>query len=31
MRGEFNGLQRKILDENSYAFYVHFKLTVYNW
>ncbi|XP_058775904.1 uncharacterized protein LOC131650202 [Vicia villosa] len=24
MRGEFNGLQRKILDENPYAFYVHF-------
>jgi hypothetical protein len=23
MRGEFNGLQRKILDENPYAFYVH--------
>ncbi|XP_058731766.1 uncharacterized protein LOC131603471 [Vicia villosa] len=23
MRGEFNGLQRKILDENSYAFSVH--------
>ncbi|XP_058783025.1 uncharacterized protein LOC131657670 [Vicia villosa] len=23
MRGEFNGLQRKILDENRYAFYVH--------
>jgi len=23
MRGEFNGLQRKILDENLYAFYVH--------
>ncbi|KAK2364025.1 zinc finger MYM-type protein [Trifolium repens] len=23
MRGEFNGLQRKILDENSYALYVH--------
>jgi hypothetical protein len=31
MTGEFNGLQRKILDENPYAFYVHFKLTVYNW
>ncbi|XP_058761432.1 uncharacterized protein LOC131634823 [Vicia villosa] len=23
MRSEFNGLQRKILDENPYAFYVH--------
>lgn len=23
MRGEFNGLQRKILDENPYALYVH--------
>ncbi|XP_058758385.1 uncharacterized protein LOC131631618 [Vicia villosa] len=23
MRGEFNGLQRKILDKNPYAFYVH--------
>ncbi|XP_058775052.1 uncharacterized protein LOC131649300 [Vicia villosa] len=23
MRGEFNGLQRKILDENPYAFYIH--------
>ena len=23
MRAEFNGLQRKILDENPYAFYVH--------
>ncbi|XP_058746254.1 uncharacterized protein LOC131619134 [Vicia villosa] len=23
MRGEFNGLQRKILDENPYVFYVH--------
>ncbi|XP_058765173.1 uncharacterized protein LOC131638619 [Vicia villosa] len=23
MRGEFNGLQRNILDENPYAFYVH--------
>ena len=23
MRGEFNGLQKKILDENSHAFYVH--------
>ncbi|XP_057428396.1 uncharacterized protein LOC130721834 [Lotus japonicus] len=23
MRGEYNGLQRKILDENPYAFYVH--------
>ena len=23
MRGEFNDLQRKILDENPYAFYVH--------
>jgi hypothetical protein len=23
MRGEFNGLQRKILDENPHAFYVH--------
>ena len=23
MRGEFNGLQKKILDENPYAFYVH--------
>ncbi|XP_058746804.1 uncharacterized protein LOC131619753 [Vicia villosa] len=23
MRGEFNGLQRKILDENPYAFYAH--------
>src|SRR3954462_4623054 len=23
MRGEFNGLQRKIIDENPYAFYVH--------
>ncbi|XP_058734194.1 uncharacterized protein LOC131605923 [Vicia villosa] len=23
MRGEFNGLQRKILDENPYTFYVH--------
>ncbi|XP_058744296.1 uncharacterized protein LOC131616856 [Vicia villosa] len=23
MRGEFNGLQRKILDENPYGFYVH--------
>ncbi|XP_058736621.1 uncharacterized protein LOC131609016 [Vicia villosa] len=23
MRGEFNGLQRKILDENHYSFYVH--------
>ena len=23
MRGEFNGLQRKILDQNPYAFYVH--------
>lgn len=23
MRGEFHGLQRKILDENPYAFYVH--------
>ncbi|XP_058783079.1 uncharacterized protein LOC131657731 [Vicia villosa] len=23
MRGKFNGLQRKILDENPYAFYVH--------
>ncbi|XP_058749093.1 uncharacterized protein LOC131622065 [Vicia villosa] len=23
MRGEFNGLKRKILDENPYAFYVH--------
>ncbi|XP_058775900.1 uncharacterized protein LOC131650198 [Vicia villosa] len=24
MRGEFNGLQRNILDENPYAFYVHY-------
>ncbi|XP_058746988.1 uncharacterized protein LOC131619973 [Vicia villosa] len=24
MRGDFNGLQRKILDENPYAFYVHY-------
>jgi len=24
MRGEFNGLQRKILDGNPYAFYVHY-------
>ena len=23
MRGEFNGLQKKILDMNPYAFYVH--------
>ncbi|XP_058783054.1 uncharacterized protein LOC131657705 [Vicia villosa] len=23
MRGEFNGLQRKIIDKNPYAFYVH--------
>jgi hypothetical protein len=23
MRGEFHGLQRKILDENPYAFYIH--------
>lgn len=23
MRGEFNGLQRLIRDENQYAFYVH--------
>ena len=23
MRSEFNGLQKKILDENPYAFYVH--------
>jgi Domain of unknown function (DUF4371) len=23
MRGEFNGLQRRILDENAHAFYVH--------
>src|ERR1044072_5993761 len=23
MRGKFNGLQQKILDENPYAFYVH--------
>ena len=23
MRGEFNGLQKKIIDENPYAFYVH--------
>jgi len=23
MRGEFGGLQKKILDENPYAFYVH--------
>ena len=23
MRGEFNGLQRKIIDENPYDFYVH--------
>ena len=23
MRGEFNGLQRKIIDENPFAFYVH--------
>ncbi|XP_044947685.1 zinc finger MYM-type protein 1-like [Hordeum vulgare subsp. vulgare] len=23
MRGEFNGLQRKILDENPHAFYIH--------
>ena len=23
MRGEFNGLQKKVLDENPYAFYVH--------
>ena len=23
MRGEFNGLQKKILDENPHAFYVH--------
>ena len=23
MRGEFNGLQKKILDENPYAFYIH--------
>ena len=23
MRGEFNGLQKKILDKNPYAFYVH--------
>ncbi|XP_037431879.1 zinc finger MYM-type protein 1-like [Triticum dicoccoides] len=24
MRGEFNGLQKKIMDENPFAFYVHF-------
>jgi Domain of unknown function (DUF4371) len=24
MRGEFNGLQRRILDENSYAFYINY-------
>jgi hypothetical protein len=24
MRGEFNGLQKKILDENPYVFYVHY-------
>ncbi|KAL5668512.1 hypothetical protein ACJX0J_020733, partial [Zea mays] len=23
MRGEFHGLQRRILDENPYAFYIH--------
>jgi hypothetical protein len=23
MRGEFNGLQKRILDDNPYAFYVH--------
>lgn len=23
MRGEFHGLQRLVLDENSYAFYIH--------
>jgi len=23
MRGEFNGLQKQIRDENTYAFYVH--------
>jgi hypothetical protein len=23
MRGGFNGLQRKIIDENPYSFYVH--------
>jgi len=23
MRGEFNGLQKQIRDENPYAFYVH--------
>ena len=23
MRGEFNGLQKKIMDENPHAFYVH--------
>jgi hypothetical protein len=24
MRGQFSGLQRRILDENPYAFYIHY-------
>jgi hypothetical protein len=24
MRGEFNGLQKRILDGNPYAFYIHY-------